>query len=320
MYFLIKLAFILGVILGFGLLIMYNQRIIKFLSTSKGKSETLFYKLIGRHMSRWHKRIDRSVNLKKGTKRYKIYTFFQDIIVNLGMSRYHVTPLGFLTFIVCMSLSLAILTVVLFKEASLFVLSFGSFIFFFIILFRFLSLTMYEKREARIMDSVDLLSMDVKGGVYNAIVRYKNSLHPSIRPYFEEFVNNIQFEGYSFKEAMLNLNDKLGSEFTDFAHKAIIYEEKADEDLEEIFSTIVETNRNKRTLRYLNNEKFSQLRFEFILSNLIIAGYGMFTIWTDPFMRNFFTNTTFGKVLLILDLVLVTLVLAYISSIKSKSL
>ena len=53
------------------------------------------------------------------------------------------------------------------------------------------------------------------------------------------------------------LNDKLGYNFTDFAQKAVLYEDKADETMEDIFSSIIETNRQRRTLRYINISKSS---------------------------------------------------------------
>ena len=134
------------------------------------------------------------------------------------------------------------------------------------------------------------------------------------------FIDDIQNKGYSFKQAMGILNDKLGANFTDFAQKAVLYEEKADETMEDIFSSIIETNRQRRTLRHVNNIKFSELRTQFVVSSLLIAGYAIFSTVFDPFIFQFLTQNAFGKLLLIGDIVIFAFVLSYLASIKAKSL
>jgi Flp pilus assembly protein TadB len=317
---LLKFILIIAIVLAFGSLVMYNGKILNALGKSRKRSEGIFYKLLGKHMRRWNTRVERSSNLKKGSLKYKINNYLKDIIVNLGMARDNVTPVGLVTFMASIAFSCAFFYVFWSGETALFIPAFCAIFYFVIVLFRFASLTRYEKKEGEIMDTEDLIAMDVKGGVYNAILRYRRSFHPNIKPYFEEFIDNIQNKGYGFREAMLLLNDRLGGNFTDFTQKAIMYEEKADKDMDDIFSAVIEVNRNKRTLRYENNQKFNKLRLEFLISIGVISLYGLFSVWTDPFLANFFKNSLLGKFLLIADVVTVTAVLAYISSIKSKFL
>lgn len=264
--------------------------------------------------------MERTASIKKGSITHKINVYFKEIITNLDLSKDNVTPIGLLSFIFTLSLSVSILFVVWSGEFFLGVPAFGAVTYFIIVLFRFISLLRFEKKEADIMDSEDLIAMDIKGGVYNAILRYRNSFHPSVKPHFEEFIDNIQNKGYGFREAMTLLNDKLGYTFTNFAQKAIIYEEKADSDMDDIFSSVVETNRFRRTLRHQNNIEFGRLRLEFLVSAGIIAGYALFSVYSDPFLAEFFTNSMFGKLLILIDVVAVTAVLAYIASIKAKLL
>ena len=303
-----------------GLLIMYNQKFLGYLSKSRSVSESLYLKLFGKRVQRWNVAFERASTLRKNSLIYRINNYFKDIIVNLGLTKDNVTPVGLIIFIVCTSLSLSLIFVFIMQDAVLFFPAFLAFVYFIIVVLRFLSLSLYEKKEAEIMDTVDLLAMDIKGGVYNAIMRYRNSFHQNVRPYFEEFIDNIQHKGYSFREAMLLLNDRLGPNFTDFAQKAILYEEKADDDMVDIFSSIVEVNRHKRILRYRNNQKFAQLRLEFLIAIGVITAYAFFAMFTDDFMRHLFTNTLIGNILIIVDVVLVTSVLAYLTSIKSKFL
>lgn len=315
---LLKVLLVIGVVIGFGLFVMYNHKIMTMLGVYRKRSESIFYRVLGKRIKKWNEDIERITSIKKDTLTYRINAYFKEIIVNLDMEKDNVTPIGLITFIVSVSFSFAFIFAVWSGEVLLSIPAFAAIFYFIVVIFRFMSLMAYEKKEAEIMDTEDLLAMDVKGGVYNAILRYRKSFHPNMKPYFEEFIDNIQHKGYSFREAMLVLNDRLGQNFTDFAQKAILYEEKADKDMDDIFSSIVEINRYRRTLRYENNKKFNQLRLEFILSMCVIGGYVIFSMISDPFLANFFKNTLFGKLLLLGDIVIITAVLAYLSSIKAK--
>lgn len=291
-----------------------------YLGASKDKTETVFYRLLGKKIYTFNKRYDRKISLKRGSIPFRFNRFLKEIISNLGMAKDNVTPTGLLIFISSVSLALALLFSFWSGDYGLLPVAFVAVFFFIITLFHFLSLTRFERKEAEIMDTEDLIAMDVKGGVYNAIVRYRKAFHPNIRPYFEEFIDNVQYKGFSFKESMLILNGKLGDNFTSFAQKAILYEEKASEGMEDIFTTVVDINRQKRDLRYENNIKFASLRLEFIMSTGIIIFYAFFSMSIDPFISYFLSGTYFGKVMLIVDLIIVTAVLGYIASIKAKFL
>lgn len=316
----VKSLLFLAVIVLFGCMAMYNHKILAWLSGFLEKTGVWFFQAFGKKISRLNVRTDRHVELNKGSLVYKVNEFLKDIIVNLELSKENVTPVGLLLFWVSTAFAGSSAYVFWSGEGWLAIPSFLALLYFIIVLFRFISLMNYEKKELEIMDTEDLLVMDIGGGVYNAIVRYQDSFHPNIRPYFLEFIDNIRAKGYGFDRAMVILNERLGSNFTDFAQKAIIYDNKADDKMADIFSAIVERNRFKRTLRDRNNKKFNELRFQFLVSTIIIGLYGLFSIFTDPFMYHFFTNTLWGKVVIIADLVLVTAVLAYISSIKAKFL
>ena len=88
----------------------------------------------------------------------------------------------------------------------------------------------------------------------------------------------------------------------------------------DIFSDITETNRLRRQLRDENNNAFTSLKASFIVSTLMTFGYFMFLMFTDDFSRKFFLTQTAGKFLLIIMVIVVFAVLAYISTIKSKSI
>ena len=177
-----------------------------------------------------------------------------------------------------------------------------------------------EKREADIMNAVDLIVPEAGNGIKNAIITYKDNFAPSLREDFSSFITNIQDRGYTFEDAMYILADNLGSVFKDFAQKAIYYEAVGEKEMLEIFSDITETNRLRRQLRDENSAAFITLKASFVVSVLMTLGYFIFLMFTDSFSRNFFLQETLGKILLIIIIFIVFMVLAYISTIKSKTI
>lgn len=316
----IKLLVLFLFLVAFGSFVMYNSNILAFLAKITPKAGNIFYRILGRRVKRINISIERRATLNKGSISYKITNYFKTILSNLGMSKDSVTPAGLVTFITSVSLGVSILFVFWSGQFALAIPTFLVVFYFVVALFRFVSLLYFEKKESTIMDTVDLIAMDVSGGVYNAILRYRRSFHPSIRPYFETFIDNIQNKGYGFKEAMLLLNSHLGITFNDFAQKAILYEAKADASLSDIFTSIIEINRHTRMLRERNNKKFQSLRFEFLVAVAIIALYGVFSVSSDPFMAYVFLVSIWGKLLILLDILIITGVISFLASIKSKIL
>lgn len=317
---LIKLVSVVICVLAFGFLALYSNKIINALVTSKDFVDKWYYRLFGKTLKNMQVAFSRTADLNKYSFAYKVYHFFDELIINLDMKKDNVTVTGLLVFIGSISFVGGVILAYMMDSFVLLIPITAAFFYLIVVIFRFMGLMRYEQREAEIMDAVDLLVSDIRGGIYNAILRYKDSFHPNIRPFFLSFIDDIQNKGYSFKQAMGILNDKLGYNFTDFAQKAVLYEDKADETMEDIFSSIIETNRQRRTLRYINNIKFNELRTQFIVSFLLIIGYGVFSALLDPFILEFLTQNAFGKLLLIGDIVIIAFVLSYLASIKAKSL
>lgn len=316
----LKLAGAVAVVIGFGLLALYSNKIINALVMSKDFMNKWYYNFFGKSLKNMQIAFSRTAQLNKYSFAYKVYHFFDELIINLDMKKDNVTVTGLLVFIVSLSLAGGIVLAYIMSSFGLLIPITAAFFYLIVVLLRFGGLMQYEQREAEIMDAVDLLVSDIRGGIYNAVLKYKDSFHPNVRPYFMNFIDDIQNKGYSFKQAMGILNDRLGSNFTDFAQKAVLYEDKADETMEDIFSSIIETNRQRRTLRYINNVKFTELRTQFIVSFILIVGYAVFSALFDPFIFQFLTQNYFGKCLLIGDIVVVAFVLSYLASIKAKSL
>lgn len=305
----IVVVIVLGYFLSFQL-----QKII-------ARSYKAFEKKLGSFTTRREYAIQRYVYQHRTSPIAKIYNWVNEQIIALGFKSLGVTPLGYLIF---WGFVAFILTVVIGAVTHLGVVM--TTMFWLIVYICLLVMTRVivsermEKRETDVMDAIDLIIPEIHNGVKNAILRYQNNFPPSLRPEFMAFVSNIQDRGYTFKDAMYILADQLGSIFYDFAQKAIFYEAIGESDMVDIFSDITETNRIRRELRDKNTTVFNNLKVSFVASSVITFGYFFFIIATDSFSRVFFLQTTLGKFLLIIILLIVFGVLSFITTIKSKAI
>lgn len=251
----------------------------------------------------------------------KLYWFVNDLIINMGMKVSGVTPLGFLLFWAIIALILSVFCTMILRLGFIGVIPlFFILLVFEIVLIRVSISEKIERREACIMDAVDLIIPELRNGVKNAILFQKQNFSPLIVDDFNEFDINVNQRKMSFNDAMMILSDNLGMLFRDFAQKAISFEQSGDLDMLDIFVEIVETNRLRRELRDINNVRFSAIRRDFIVSSVLMVAYAFYAMATDKFTRVFLTSTTFGKFIVIFMFADTIAVLAFISMIKSKSL
>lgn len=300
--------------------VAFNKQILKFFGRIKIAANNFIVKTFGSKFRHAEKKFKRKANIKGKGLFHKIYKIFNNIIINLNLQKSGVTVFGLILFMVVTSIALTGLIGLLFNfEAILTIpMLIVSFAGVFVVM-EFKALGQKERYEGQVMDAVDLLVSDVKGGIHNAIVRYMQSFHPDIRPYFKEFIENVSIKGLSFKSAMIILNERLGITFSDFAHKAIIYEEKADAEFDDIFSSILEVNRHKRILRAKNNAAFSQIIMTFVVTFAAVAGYAVYIAITEPYVGNFLSHEIFGKILIIADFLIFVVIMGYLTYLKSKS-
>lgn len=111
-----------------------------------------------------------------------------------------------------------------------------------------------EKLES-IMDAEDLICPLARDGVLVAIKKVMESdeyINSNIRPYFAQFIDNCEQNGYSFKQAITLLNKQLGSKFDNFTKKAIIFEYNERKGMADVFLDIVDEN---AVLREMNAKK-----------------------------------------------------------------
>ena len=263
----------------------------------------------------------RYVFLNRDSKVSKLYWFLNDLVIILDLKLAGVTPFGFLVFwafiaVVVSVLLSTILGLGFIGVVPLFLIS----LVLELTVIRVVVSERIEKREDCVMEAIDLIIPEMRGGVKNSILSHISNFPEIIRNDFNEFDVNVNRRKMSFEDAMIVLADSLGLIFRDFAKKAISFEASGDLDMLDVFVEVIEMNRLRRELRDSNNKVHAGVRKDFIVSSIMMVGYGAYAMVTDAFTRNALTNTTWGKFLVIFMIVDTVGVLSYISIIKSKSL
>ena len=163
---LIKLVSVIICVLAFGFLALYSNKIINVLVSSKDFVDKWYYKLFGKALKNMQVSFSRTADLNKYSFAYKVYHFFDELIINLDMKKDNVTVTGLLVFISSISFVGGLVLAYLMDSFVLLIPITAAFFYLIVVVFRFMGLLRYEQREAEIMDAVDLLVSDIRGGIY----------------------------------------------------------------------------------------------------------------------------------------------------------
>jgi len=155
------------------------------------------------------------------------------------------------------------------------------------------------ERLESIMDAEDIICPMAHEGVFVAIKKALESdeyIHESIRPYFIQFINNCENNGYSFRQAMEMLNKQLGPKFDNFAKKAIVFEYNERKGMADIFLDVTDDNAILREINRKKDKAFRKMNRDFLLKSLIIVLFFLYAL-TVPDFKAFMIGTTAGKVI-----------------------
>ena len=150
-----------------------------------------------------------------------------------------------------------------------------------------------------IADAEDAICPLAREGVLvaiNKVMETEEYIHKSIRPYFYEFIDNCETRGYSFRQAMEQLNRQLGSRFSNFAEKAIIFEYNERKGMADIFLDIVDENAVIREINAKKEDLFKRMNRDFLMKTLIIVLFFIYALSGREFY-DFMMTTTTGKLI-----------------------
>ena len=155
-----------------------------------------------------------------------------------------------------------------------------------------------EKMES-IMDAEDMICPLAHEGVFAAIkkvMQNEDYLHEGIRPYFAQFINNCENNGFSFRQAMELLNRQLGNNFDNFAKKAIVFEYNERKGMADIFMDVVDENAILREVNIKKDKAFRKMNRDFLIKTLIIVLFFLYAL-SIPEFRTAMIETAAGKVI-----------------------
>lgn len=155
-----------------------------------------------------------------------------------------------------------------------------------------------EKLES-IMDAEDLICPLARDGVLVAIKKVMESdeyINSNIRPYFAQFIDNCEQNGYSFKQAITLLNKQLGSKFDNFTKKAIIFEYNERKGMADVFLDIVDENAVLREMNAKKERIFRKMNRDFLIKTFIIIVFFIYALSVEGF-KEFMVGTEAGKII-----------------------
>lgn len=319
----VPLVIFMGCVFLAYLYMRYNIAILKVFFHFYDSVFSFVNRVFSLQASRIEQNIHRKVSLKNKAFLSGFYKTYDNIVVTLDLKREGIQPMGLALFIILSAFVLSFVVSRIFNFGlGLYFVSVAVCYFFIYVLFRILTVTRFEKRERQIMDAVDCLCGNISNGVLNAIRICVNTdgIHPDIRGYFSDFLMDVDTMKFSFSNAMYQLNSKLGPSFSDFALKAIDYEDRHEEALLETFASIVMINQQKRDIREQNARIFQEVLVSFFVSVAMIVVFVFMCIGLEPSVVTFFTQHWYGQMLVLIDICICALVLYFVMSLKAKEL
>lgn len=261
----------------------------------RSTGEGLFIKTLQRdkERERQQKQLARMGFKKQGwAKKYDEQ--IRNIIIGLRLGGVSVE--NFTTGFVFVGVALFIVYTVLFESIFIGLILVVPSIIFIIALLVTITKNSVRLNDERVMDSLDIICPTIEHDVISAIKKSLDAIDPKIRIYYVDFLNNIELRGMLFSEAIMILNSKLGPRFSEFADKAVIFQDTGDEGSNEMFIDIVEINRYIREINNRAELKFQEINFNMTGSSLLIMAFMAYT-YVTPLTSEIMVKSMIGKLI-----------------------
>ncbi|QNU67805.1 hypothetical protein EHE19_004915 [Ruminiclostridium herbifermentans] len=204
------------------------------------------------------------------------------------------------TSLLCIAFAIMVLIVVMFmKSVTLSVMVTISIIIGIMTYFVMQSKAIKSQLLEDIMDAEDIICPLARDGVLVAIKKVMENdeyISPNIRPYFQQFIDNCENNGYSFKQAITLLNRQLGPKFDNFTKKAIVFEYNERKGMADIFLDIVDENAVLRDINLRKDRIFRKMNKDFIIKTALILLFFLYALSVTDF-REFMLFNEFGKLI-----------------------
>lgn len=157
-----------------------------------------------------------------------------------------------------------------------------------------LTKTSVRANDNRVMDSLDLICPIIEHSVVSAIRKALPAFDPKIRVHYKNFLIDIDSRDMSLREAITELNRKLGPRFDEFARKTLLFHEAGEEGMSEIFMDIVEMNNFTRSINSKADIVYRDTNFNLLASSSIVLGFLVYA-YNNPLTGTIMRETFIGK-------------------------
>lgn len=249
------------------------EKILKIdIKKSGVKATNLASGIIGSQTEKWHKKNTQNKELshkQKGFPNSRLYLLIDGIIFDLGFT--NVTVEGFIITILIATTSLTAYIYSLTHSTILCVILWLCLNILLTTLLFMKSATSHFKRERERMDAEDIIYGSLGKGVVMAIKENIPLFGDSVRPFFEDFDDDINKYQLTVPQALDNLNKKLGPNFTQYRNQLENYDLIGDEDMIESFQDFTKENARVRINLIKLEKRLHDCNMAYIIELLVIS-------------------------------------------------
>lgn len=259
--------------------------------------------------------------LSSKSLKVKTYKFMNDLIIDLGLKNNGVTPYELILLVVIASILMSLLSgLLVFRSVLMGILIVP-------IMTGAVICALYTKaniaHDARIeavIESENIISNNIKGGVTLAISTSLDVLPASLRDDFQDYLDNINTKNYHPKAALLELNSKLGSISDDFIRKCINFELDEQHGVVGMFQDLVEINNTKTELRIEMKRSFENVVVEYVVGASMVFAFLAGAMAMFEVVSHFYLYTRVGQLILIVDALILIGEFVFITRLRAKEL
>lgn len=281
-------------------------------------------KIIGKVVNKKEEKYHRDIAIGKITEKrasYKLYNFLSELIIDLNLTDSGITPYELL-YITCFIVTVVVAVICKLLFGSYFMTIFMdpiAIVGVFAVMYTKANIA-HDQRIENVIEAENIICNNIKVGVVVAIRDSLNVIPKEVRPYFKDFVDNIEQKNYHIRTALLELNANLGSIADDFIKKCIVFEMEEERGISGMFQDIVEVNNIRMEMRTEMKRRFEEVKTDFIVgaSMIFVFMAGVLAIYPD--VRNWYFTTGTGQVLIALDILIIIMEFVFITFLRAKEL
>ncbi|WP_199613909.1 hypothetical protein [Paenibacillus alkalitolerans] len=295
-------AFIMSLFAGLAAFVVFNSVFEVRFFQGTGRFFLNMLDTFAEHLGRYNaKRYVERIKRERIVKRKEnIYAKYNRLVDELILDFNLPLTLESFTSLLCICFAVTALLVVFFmKDVTLSVVITISIFIGLLTYFVMQSKAIKAEKLEDIMDAEDMICPLARDGVLLAIKKVMASeeyIRPGIRPYFQQFIDNCENNGYSFKQAITLLNRQLGPKFDSFTKKATVFEYNERKGMADIFLDIVDENAVLREINARKDRIFRKMNRDFLMKTAIIILFFFYAL-SVPDFRQFMLHTDAGKMI-----------------------